>query len=70
MLSLTFTEALKLFAPVIFIQLALDIYCIINIFRKGVRNLNKPIWIFIVLCINFLGAIIYLAIGRRRWEND
>lgn len=68
--NLSLIEALTYFAPVILIQLVLDIYCIVNILKKGVRNLNKPIWIIIVLCVNIFGAIAYLALGRRRWEND
>lgn len=70
MSQLTLAEALKLFAPVILIQLSLDIYCIINILRKGVRNLNKPVWIVIVLAVNIFGAVAYLALGRRRLEDD
>ena len=68
--NLSLIEALTYFAPVILIQLVLDIYCIVNILKKGVRNLNKPIWILIVLCVSVFGAIAYLALGRRRWEND
>ncbi len=70
MTQLTLAEALKLFAPVLFIQIALNIYCIINILKKGVRNLNKPVWIIIVLGVNIFGAVAYLALGRRRWEDD
>lgn len=68
--QLTLSEALKLFAPIILLQLSLDIYCIVNIFKKGVRNLNKLAWILIVLCVNLFGAIAYLTLGRKRWEND
>ncbi len=70
MTQLTLAEALKLFAPVLFIQVALNIYCIINILKKGVRNLNKPVWIIVVLAVNIFGAVAYLALGRRRWEDD
>jgi len=62
-------EILKLFAPIIIFQVALLIYCIIDILRKGVRNLNKPLWIAI-LFINLIGPIAYLIIGRKRWSDD
>jgi len=62
-------EILKLLAPLIVFQLGLLIYCIIDILRKGVRNLNKPLWIAI-LFINFIGPIAYLIIGRKRWSDD
>ena len=70
MVHLTLIKVLTYFAPILLIQLVLDIYCIVNILKKGVRNLNKPIWILIVLCVNIFGAIAYLALGRRRWEDD
>lgn len=63
-------EIIKLLAPLIAIQLGLAIYCIINILRKGVRNLNKGIWIAIVLFISMFGAICYLILGRKRWQDD
>lgn len=62
-------EILKLLAPLIIFQLGLLIYCVIDILRKGVRNLNKPLWVAI-LFINFIGPIAYLVIGRKRWTND
>jgi len=37
----------KVFAPIIIFQVALLIYCIIDMLRKGVRNLNKSLWIAI-----------------------
>lgn len=68
--DLTVLDAIKMFAPLLIVELALYTYCIINILKKGVRNLNKPLWIVIVLLINMFGAIAYLAVGRRRWEDD
>lgn len=62
-------EIIKLFAPLMIFQVGLLIYCIIDIFRKGVRNLNKPLWIAI-LFINFIGPIAYLILGRKRWSDD
>lgn len=62
-------EILKLFAPFIVFQLGLLLYCIIDILRKGVRNLNKPLWIVIVF-INTIGPVAYLVLGRKRWSDD
>lgn len=59
-------ELILALIPVIVIQLSLQVFCIVNIIRKGVANLNKAAWIVIVLLINFIGAILYLAIGRRK----
>ncbi|MBN2853110.1 MAG: PLDc_N domain-containing protein [Clostridia bacterium] len=59
-------ELILALVPIIIIQLSLQIFCIISIVRKGVANLNKAAWIAIVLLVNFIGAILYLAIGRRK----
>ena len=63
-------ELIKVFAPIIAIQFGLAAYCILDILRKGVRNLNKVLWIVIVLFSNIIGAICYLALGRKRWQDD
>jgi hypothetical protein len=60
-------EMIKLLAPILVLQLILQIYCVINIARNGVGNLNKVIWIFIVVCFNTLGSIVYLMVGRKKY---
>ncbi|OPZ94462.1 MAG: hypothetical protein BWY74_00557 [Firmicutes bacterium ADurb.Bin419] len=67
--NLSTIEILKLIAPLIVFQLGLLIYCVEDILRKGVRNLNKPLWIAI-LFVNFIGPIAYLVVGRKRWSDD
>jgi hypothetical protein len=68
--DMTTIDVIKLFAPLIVIQLGLAIYCVVDIIRKGVRNLNKIAWITIALFINMIGPIIYLLFGRKRWQDD
>ncbi|AUG57909.1 MAG TPA: hypothetical protein DCE02_04385 [Ruminiclostridium sp.] len=68
--NMTNLEILKLFLPLIILQVGLVLYCIIDILKKGVGNLNKVLWIIIVLFVNTLGPVIYLAVGRKRWEDD
>ncbi len=63
-------ELVKLLAPIIALQFGLAAYCIIDILRKGVRNLNKGLWIVLVLLASMVGSICYLTLGRKRWEND
>jgi hypothetical protein len=62
-------EMMKLLIPVMIIQGGLFLYCLIDILRKGTQNLNKIIWI-IIAATGTLGSIIYLVLGRRRWNND
>ncbi len=68
--NMTNLEILKLLLPLIILQVGLSLYCIIDILKKGVGNLNKVLWMIIVLFVNTLGPIIYLMAGRKRWEDD
>ena len=61
--DLSLMEILKLIWPVIIIQLILQIYCVIKVIKEGTRNLNKLIWIVIILALNILGPITYLIFG-------
>jgi len=67
--NMSSVEILKLFLPLIILQTGLLIYCVVEILKKGVRNLNKPLWIAI-LFINMIGPIAYLILGRKRWSDD
>lgn len=68
--DMTTIDVIKLLSPLIIIQFGLAIYCIIDIARRGVRNLNKIVWSAIVLFVNMLGPILYLLLGRKRWQDD
>lgn len=68
--GLTTIEILKMLLPVIIVELALKIFCIISIFKNGVRNLNKVGWTLIVLFISTFGPIGFLIFGRRNNYDD
>ncbi len=63
-------EIIKLLSPLIMIQFGLAALCVIDILRKGVKNLSKGLWIAIVVFINLIGPITYLTLGRKKWEDD
>lgn len=67
--EITNTELIKLLIPVIAVQVGLFIYCLVDILRKGTQNLNKAIWI-IIAATGTMGSILYLVLGRKRWNND
>lgn len=59
-------EILPLLIPLIIIQLGVQIYCLVNLSRINKVNIrfnNKIIWVIIIM-VNLLGAVIYLAAGR------
>jgi hypothetical protein len=66
--QIDFMEIIKIIWPLIVIQIALDVFCIVKIVREGVGNLKWWIWLIIVLCINIFGPILFLIIGRRKGE--
>lgn len=58
-------DILKLAWPLILIQLAVEIYALVDLGRKGkTKNLSPVIWVLIILLVNMIGAILYLLIGR------
>jgi hypothetical protein len=47
------------------VEVALVIYCIIDIVRRpAVLGNRKWVWIVVILLFNLVGSIVYLAIGR------
>ena len=47
------------------IELALAVYCIVDIVRRpAVLGGHKWVWIVIVAVFNLIGSIVYLAVGR------
>ena len=46
-------------------QLALQVYALIDLFRRPtVTGGRRWVWLLVILLGNLLGAIIYLAVGR------
>ena len=60
------TEFILMLLPIVAIQLGLAIYCALKIFREGVQNLNK--WLWLVICVfgSLLGPMLFLIIGRKK----
>ncbi|MBS4538455.1 PLDc_N domain-containing protein [Clostridium sp. D2Q-11] len=63
--GLSVMEILKMMLPVIILELAVKIFCLVSIFKNGVRNLNKVGWTLIILFISTIGPIAFLIFGRR-----
>jgi hypothetical protein len=59
-------ETILLLLPLLAIQLGLAIYCIVKIFKEGVQNLNKWVWLAICVFANLLGPMLFLIIGRKK----
>ena len=65
------TELLPFLIPILLIELALLVIAVVDIAkREHVRGGNKIVWILIIVLINIIGPIIYLALGRQDKPDD
>jgi hypothetical protein len=50
------------------LQIALDVVSFVDLYKRPVERLtfaNKWVWVAIILLVNTIGAVVYLAVGRR-----
>jgi hypothetical protein len=59
-------ELVLMLLPLILLQIGMFIFCATRIYREGVENLNRWIWILICLFVNLVGPIAFLIAGRKR----
>ncbi len=59
-------DMLLILSPLFFLQISLAVYCGVKIFKEGVQNLNKWIWLSICLFISVIGPVLFLLTGRKR----
>jgi hypothetical protein len=60
-------DALPIVIPLAIAELALVVYCLVDLFRKDrqVRGGSKLLWAVIVLVVGTLGPLAYLFFGRK-----
>lgn len=53
--------------PVVVVLLALDVFCLVDLFRReDVSYLPKWAWAIIIIVLHLFGPIAYLIFGRNR----
>lgn len=58
-------DMLPFLIPILFIQLALLVFALVDLVkRKRVKGGNKILWGAIIILIDIIGPIIYLLFGR------
>jgi len=68
--GITIGELILYLLPVIIIQLTLMVYALVDVARRErVRGGSKALWIVIIVLINIIGPIVYLAWGRMPAES-
>ncbi|MDN7245029.1 PLD nuclease N-terminal domain-containing protein [Planococcus shenhongbingii] len=61
------TTLLMLLLPILVIQLGLMVFTLIDLVKNPNPKGPKWLWGAIIVFINILGPILYLAIGRRNY---
>lgn len=57
------TLDIKILLPIILLQGAFFIYCILTMRKSQVKYLPK--WLWGILCLNTVGSIAFLVLGRK-----
>ena len=50
-------------------ELVLDVIALVDLYRRPIAQVtlgNKWVWVVLIILINLIGSILYLAIGRKR----
>ncbi len=55
---------LPLLVPIVFLQLGLMIFALVDLVRRERTKGPKWAWVLVIVLINFIGPIVYLVIGR------
>lgn len=54
---------IKVLLPIVLLQGVFFIYCVLTMKKNQVKYLPK--WLWGILCLNTLGAILFLVLGRK-----
>ena len=50
-------------------EVVLDVIALVDLYRRPLTQValgNKWVWVILIILINLIGAVLYLAIGRKR----
>jgi len=59
-------EIIKLLAPIIILELVIVGFCLYRLTKDRVKLLPKWAWALIIICVQLIGGIAFLLIGRER----
>ncbi|HEX4399799.1 MAG TPA: PLD nuclease N-terminal domain-containing protein [Galbitalea sp.] len=54
-------------------ELVLDVIALVDLYRRPITQVtlgNKWVWVVLIILINLIGSILYLAIGRKGPERS
>jgi nucleoside recognition membrane protein YjiH len=59
-------EIIKLLAPIIILEVMIVGFCLYRLREDRVKFLPKWAWAIIIICVQLVGGIAFLLIGRER----
>ena len=67
----TIIGMLPFLIPFILLELGLMVFALVDVVRrKRIRGDNKILWILLIVLVQIIGPIIYLALGRLEEIDD
>jgi len=60
-----FSKFIPLLIPILVIQLGLQIFALIDLYRQPKTSLPKWVWVIIILLGEIIGPILYFIVGRK-----
>jgi len=64
-----FMEMLPIFLPILLIGAVIAIVALINLFKKDLPFQDKILWLIIIVVLQVLGPISYIAIGSKMLDD-
>jgi heme/copper-type cytochrome/quinol oxidase subunit 4 len=62
----TIIDMLPFLIPLFLIQVVLIVIALLDLFkRENMKSNTRLIWVFVIILINIIGPIVYLAAGRK-----
>jgi hypothetical protein len=58
------SQLLPLLIPIIFLEIGLMIWALIDLIKQPATRGPKWMWVLIIIFVNFIGPIIYFIVGR------
>ncbi|HHW74177.1 MAG TPA: PLDc_N domain-containing protein [Firmicutes bacterium] len=52
--------------PLLLLQIGLMLWALVDLLRRrGTRTLSLPIWLVLIIVVNFFGPVAYFLFGRK-----
>ena len=61
----TLMKFLPLLIPILLVQVGLQIYALVDLYRQPVTRGPKWMWVLIILLTEIFGPILYFFVGRK-----